>query len=61
MGIACLSLVLAVVTLGEMLALTALTLVGVDRLRPQRLARINQSMVGAALCVLGIVTVVAHH
>lgn len=60
-GIACLSLVLAVATLGGMLTLTALTIFGVDRLRQRWLAQLDQRIAGAALCVLGIATIAVHH
>lgn len=55
-GVAWLSGVLAVATLGGMLALTWLTLGAVQRLRWTWLERLDRRIVGGLLCVLGIAT-----
>lgn len=60
-GIAWLSVVLASATLGGMLALTWLTLHGVQRLRLRWLERHDQRVIGGLLCLLGVATVVLEH
>lgn len=60
-GIAWLSAVLALATLGGMLALTWLTLHGVERLRWRWLTRLDERVIGALLCLLGVATVALEH
>jgi nickel/cobalt transporter (NicO) family protein len=60
-GIAWLSAVLALATLGGMLTLTWLTLRGVERLRWRWLTRLDERVIGALLCLLGVATVVLEH
>jgi hypothetical protein len=57
-GIAWLSVVLALATLGGMLTLTWLTLHTVQRLHWSWLERLDQRVIGGLLCVLGLASVV---
>ncbi len=61
LGIAWLSAVLAVATLGGMLTLTWLTLHGVQRLRWSWLVKLDERLIGGMLCLLGVATVVIPH
>lgn len=58
-GIAWLSAVLALATLGGMLTLTWLTLHAVKRLR--WLERLDERVIGGLLCLLGVATVALEH
>jgi len=60
-GVAWLSAVLAVATLGGMLTLTWLTLHGVARLKWSWLAEPSPRVVGALLCLLGVVALWHEH
>lgn len=60
-GVAWLSAVLAAATLGGMLTLTWLTLLGVQRLRFRWLDRLDSRVVGGLLCLLGIATALWEH
>ncbi|HWA28266.1 MAG TPA: hypothetical protein VG734_21620 [Lacunisphaera sp.] len=60
-GVAFLSAVLAVATLGGMLILTWLTLRGVQRLRWSWLEQLDGRAIGSLLCLLGVVTAVFAH
>lgn len=57
LGFAALSLVLAVATAAGMLLFTALSLAGTRTLKLESLARYEQAILGAALCVLGVAVV----
>lgn len=60
-GVAWLSAVLALATLGGMLALTWLTLHTVQRLRWRWLERLDERVIGGLLCLLGVATAVFPH
>lgn len=60
-GIIWLSMVLAVATLGGMLTLTWLTLLGAHRFRLRWLDRLDQRAIGALLATLGIATLAFSH
>jgi threonine/homoserine/homoserine lactone efflux protein len=60
-GVAWLSAVLAVATLGGMLTLTWLTLHTVQRLRWSWLERLDERVIGGLLCLLGVATVAFSH
>lgn len=60
-GIAWLSAVLAVATLGGMMTLAWLTARGLQKARWQWLKRMDQRVIGALLCLLGIATVTLGH
>ncbi|HQX24981.1 MAG TPA: hypothetical protein PLI00_12045 [Pseudomonadota bacterium] len=57
-GFAILSLALALATVGAMLALTALTLAGMERFGFERLARYESGILGSLLILLGLIVVV---
>lgn len=60
-GIALLSAILAIATLGAMMALTWLTAKGVRRSSWDWLKSLDQRIIGALLCLLGIATVAIGH
>ncbi len=60
-GILMLSTVLALATLSGMLTLTWLTLLGSQRLHVRWLDQLDERIIGALLCLLGIATVTISH